>query len=34
MAQVAHGACGIPFLGDIQEIPGHGPEQLAVDCPT
>jgi len=32
--QAAQGGCGVSFSGDIQDPPGHGPEQPAVGDPT
>jgi len=34
LEQAAQGGCGVPFSGDIQDLPGRGPVQLAVGDPA
>ena len=34
LAQAAQGGCGVSFSGDIQEPPGQGPVQTALDDPA
>ena len=34
LEQAAQGGCGVSFSGDIQDPPGQGPVQLAVDDPA
>lgn len=34
LAQVAQRGCGVSILRDTEELPGHGPGQLALDGPA
>jgi len=34
LEQVAQGACGFSFSGDIQDLPGQGPVQPALGDPA
>lgn len=34
LAQFAQRRCGVPYLGDIKEQTGPGPEQPALDGPA
>ena len=34
LEQAAQGGCGVPFSGDIQDLPGQGPVQPALGDPA